>query len=116
MTEINSTTCCGLAEISGINDVDNVKEILQITGEADFGHEKDHHAFYLFSDTGKQTIARKLTSYIKTHGLGKVQKSIAKKNPNTQNRLIIYTWAVARRPFKQWYSKHKEVEEVASPT
>lgn len=106
MATINSTSCCGLGEIESICDTNNPKDTILEVAKSHFD-ENDRFAFYVFSDIERQINGKKLSSFILENKLGKVHKSITKRNPNTQNNLVIYTWAVAPRNFLNWYKQHK---------
>lgn len=110
MVHIESTSCCGVKEISDIANT-HPKKILITTGDQYFVHA-DKCAFFIFTDIGPQKYGRALSKYIETNNLGKVQKSITKRNPNSESRLIIYTWAIKIREFRTWYLKQPNREET----
>lgn len=113
MTEIHNTTCCGLNEIEGIagtNSQKDAKDIIKEVARSQFA-SMDKCAFYVFTDIGPQKNARTLSKFIQKNKLGTIQKSITKKNPNTLNRLVVYTWAIDRAAFKQWYQTLPESQK-----
>jgi hypothetical protein len=105
MSSIRGTSCCGIDEIANIS-VGSIKRTIEIVAHKLFV-EKDRAAFYFFSDIGEQKYGKALTTYIIKHNLGIVQYTIPKRNPNSPNKLVVYTWIVAPNNFRKWYKKNK---------
>lgn len=110
MAEIRDTSCCGVAEIVHIGETSSVELILDAVGEDRYEDDGQNGAFYFFTDIGRARRGHDLAKYIRDHKLGKVSRSEAKRNPNTGNRVIIFTWALQGNSFKAWYRKRHPKE------
>lgn len=101
---LNDTECCGLHEIYNIQRVS--ADVILLDNEFD----DDSCAFYLFTDTGgsKRSSGGKLAKFITENKLGIVTASPTKRNPNSQNMLTVWVWAVNRRAFNAWRRKNRK--------
>lgn len=110
--EIRHTSCCGLQEIVGITETHNVEHILDVVGDDRYNDQESNGAFYVFTDTGTGTHGKRLSEYIHKNKLGTVTRGKAKRNPNTGNMLILFTWALNGPAFRSWYRKRHPNENT----
>lgn len=106
MTRIQHTSCCGVSELSGITDYADPKVILEVAANNRFRDGDANGAYYIFTDTGRGTYGNRLRKYIEDNKLGTVSQTKGKRNPNTGNSVILYTWMLNVRGFKAWYRKN----------
>lgn len=110
-----SQSCCGVAEISGIEDYKAEDVIKQVCDE--MFHTGQFYGIIFFTgvtardvDTEyseKHDYVQKLAEYIKKHKLGSVKLSLVKKNPtHPQNRVVAGMWSVSVTSLKK-YAKEK---------
>ncbi len=107
MIEIESTTSCGINEISSISESDNTPEgiVKYIVRNA------DKKAHFIYSDVTmkrKKLIKSKgeeLSKYIKKHKLGKITVSPPALNKNSGNTIKQWIWTPDHKELKTWYKK-----------
>ena len=102
MTQINSTSCCGLREI---DELDYPPDEILTTVAEDFFNDENPMAFYFFTDTRRSQNGRNLAVYITKHKLGAITTTRYKINPNSDNWLKVFVWAVNPRIFEVWFNK-----------
>ena len=102
--------CCGIDEIADIADHDNPKEALKEVCHEIYYNDKTC-AFMMFSDIGKKESGKALHKYITKNKLGTVTKSVSRINPNSDNSLAIWIWAMHRGNLKKWWNKNKSPNE-----
>lgn len=96
LLEIHYTdVSCGARQLSGVNESDLDAFKLLVAGK-DMSYAGDDESFkrgytYIFSDnfTGN---GKKIAALIKKHKLGAIQATGWKINPNSRNRINIWTW------------------------
>lgn len=98
--DIGTMNCCGLAEVDGLCDHDTPKEFLQEFC-ANIAYERSR-AFYILTDLTRHSHGEKLGRYIHRNKLGRVSKSISRKNANTNNFLTVYIWAPDHLALSKW--------------
>lgn len=91
---------CGVVEIVGLRH--DPKDTL-----FEFGTESPGCAFVQWSDVwGRYKKGNRLYHYIrKTFPRSFIQRTKPAKNPNSHNRICIYTWRIPKN-FHSWYKKN----------
>lgn len=80
------------------------REAIVDAAEDWFTEDKDG-AFIFFSATSDSRMGLKIEAYINKYNLGVVHKSRATRNPNSDNMLTMWMWAVNKRNFKEFWHK-----------
>lgn len=103
------TSCCGLSEVEGLST--NPKEtLLEICHSKydEWGPGKSQ-AFILFTDAVKYKRGTMLAKYIEKNKLGVIYKTTrAKKNPNTNNLIIVWIWSPNEKNLRSWWKKNRD--------
>lgn len=96
--------CCGLQELSGVQDSSPEELIMDAANKA----------FIIFSDTSFNRRENErynhasgwlFAAYIRKHKLGTLYRTSPKLNPNSENMLVCWVWAVDNRAL----NKHKDM-------
>lgn len=117
--------CCGIAELDGISESNrSPQNTLQSLFEdmwgdcgcwecdEDCGGKSNEYeeqcAFIIFSDTERTKFkyGLDLAEFIKKNKLGTVGKTRAKINPNSNNKIIMWTWSINLKAFAKWGLKN----------
>ena len=96
---LHRTSCCGLREYEGLDDLNTAEEALLDMHEA---WDDMEGAFIIFTDPTCEPGGERLCKYITRYRLGKVTKIRAKINPNSNNMLRVYIWAVNITKYDRW--------------
>lgn len=102
MTSVNTTTCCGVGDLDGMNQ--SPQSILRDVGER-FVERNEYVPFYTFTDVKPYAGALRLARYIRKNKLGTIIRSHEKRNPNSGNMLRVWIWETNKRNFIKWYNK-----------
>lgn len=110
-----SQSCCGVAEIHGIEDY-SADDVVKWVCEEMFQTGLFYGIIFFTGvtardidtdDSEKYDYVQKLAKYIKEHKLGSVKLSLVKKNPtHPQNRVVAGMWSVSVGALKN-YAKSK---------
>lgn len=103
--DLEKLECCGVLELSYIEDEtshDAVYEVADRRFDGDYDYDS---AFIIFTSINDETYGQELREYITKHELGTVTKQRAKENPNTNNMIHLYIWAVNNEKLEAWYNK-----------
>ncbi len=102
--DLVETECCGIRELTPIMDCNEAREAIVDAAEDWFDKDKDG-AFIFFSATSDSRMGHEVAAYIEKYNLGVVQKTHAMRNPNSDNMLTMWCWAVNKRNFKSYWHK-----------
>jgi len=94
--DVQSTMCCGLGEIGGIQD-DTEKVATPKRVLIEFRENKAYdYPFVIFTAADQadyvKTAGTKLARFIRAHKLGTVRQTRWKRNPNSGNNVQIFLW------------------------
>lgn len=135
--DINNTSCCGVDELHGIAD-ESPEDILEALvkelyhpprPELSFDYKQSRsvktgrtipekwttNSFYIFTqannteDDDYSDYGEELAEFIHKHKLGEVATSATRRNPNSDNDVTVYVWAVDREAFHK-FAKQKYLE------
>lgn len=101
MATVNSTSCCGIDELGGVQDTTIEGCVYEA---AEDWHDNGQGAFIFFSVIDnylKKGTA--LTAYIRKNKLGTVTKMPATHNSNSGNTLHMYVWRVNKKSIEAYY-------------
>lgn len=98
--------CCGIAELANIYGDDPKETIFEIAELIDRNDDPGFR-FAIFSSTKPFKSGTELAAYIKKNKLGQVVKTRAARNPNSGNRLKVWTWTLSFTALQRWWSKNK---------
>lgn len=103
-TEVERLTCCGILEISGLQD-DSLHTVLSFRDAEEANDNR--YAFAIFSDivVGDRKRGENLARYIRKHKLGKVRSSSAKRNLNTSSTIKMWIWEVNHDALDRFFAK-----------
>lgn len=104
MTTINRGECCGVGELSQIDQTP--ESILKDICDSWLIEEDFNGAFLIFSDVRDFTHGEALKKFIADNKLGQVKVSLAKVNPNSGNPLKVYMWSVNKKAFEKYCHKN----------
>jgi len=100
--------CCGVQVVHGLHQ--NTRAILLDIAKKRFSFEEPC-AFYIFTDRVRRKYGKELAKLINKLDIGPVTAIRPKKNPNSHNKIIIWTWDVDDKKFKSWWFKQDESNE-----
>lgn len=109
MIEGSDMSCCGVREMNGLEDTP--KETLQEMCAEICRGECDHtrwplFRYAIFSDTHRSRKGINLAAYIQRHRLGSVISTRWNVNPNSGNRLKVWTWTLNSTNLKTWWKRN----------
>lgn len=64
--------------------------------------QRSNRAFIIYSDFILLKNGESLTKYIRENGLGEVLETEEKVNPNSENRIKVYVWAINHEALEKW--------------
>jgi hypothetical protein len=119
--ELRQTMCCGVHELSPINEADTPITCVQralgygrtrynsIQWQYEVLYERityPHCSLVTFTQAtlkkGQRSYGFALADYIEKEGLGKVTVTIGKRNPNTGNYITHFAWDINKAGLKRW--------------
>lgn len=100
--QIDSTDCCGVRQLYNIEgDINEPtrgpKYILQEVARAAGPQGNRKAAFYIFYDhraNQENSYGQRLAAFIRENNVGELVESPIRLNPNSNNMLKMYTWAI----------------------
>lgn len=105
---LDNTNCCGLDEIVGLETpLLTLREVCNKKYSEDDWGSCYEQAFILFTDTVVSRRGGRLAEYIKKNKLGSLVHTRAKRNPNSDNRIMAWIWSPHESKLKAWYKSHK---------
>lgn len=109
--EINRTEKnCGIGELHGI--IGNKPDaIVKFIADSVVGEGEQKRAFIIFSDIKTHAHGTALAAYIRSQHLGTVVVSDVRVNPQTNNKLKVWTWGVDWKAVKIWWASQDEDED-----
>lgn len=102
--EIESTECCGIYELHSLNEkpVNAIAVVLENINR--------DYPMIIFHDV-VDSNGDKLCRFIRRHKLGKVQQSLTKQNPNTNNLIRMWIWYPDYDAIRSFEKRLKFVED-----
>jgi hypothetical protein len=98
---------CGVMELSRISE--ETEGVVYALGSRLYHPSRgDPCAFFVWSDVDTGGSASEaLKRFVDGGFLGDVTKSVSVENPKTGNFILIYTWAINHKNFKDWYARQR---------
>lgn len=111
MLAIEDTSCCGVKELSDINEHETPSELLETFCKDWFDTDKDdpgQGCLVTFTDivSDKGTMGPELARFITRKRLGIIKKSATRTNPNSGNSIALWVWAVNKSALKKFWREH----------
>lgn len=119
--ELQSVSCCGIREFSGVynNTPQDIIEYIacdRFDWDEDWDSrdrvvkkvcENENYRYVIFSDTShEQARLKALMDFIKVNKVGSCVKTKPNINPNTTNILQVCVWTISDRGLKSFFKKH----------
>ena len=105
MARISNMTCCGVKEIDELHiNTTAFTAMKNIASDI-----LNRCAFVIFTGVVAIDIMRygeNFATYITKNGLGEVMVSPTRVNPNSLNRLAVWTWIVDHKALGAWIREH----------
>lgn len=98
-----SSGCCGLREISGLEDYTKPEKLMNDFCELFSGNKA---AFVMFSCPLTQSIGRRFVEFIRANDLGDVTESAPHYSKSTNRNVRVYVWGVNKPVMEAWYRKN----------
>ena len=109
MAHIRVMSCCGVKEIDELHCYTALTSMKNIAMGV-----LNHCAFVIFTGVvegvveigGTTRYGQDFATYITKNGLGEVMVSPTRVNPNSLNRLAVWTWIVDHKALGAWIREH----------
>ncbi len=98
----NTNSCCGVDEISGIENYPDAPEQALKDLAIKYFDEPDHAAVIMFNGVIKEGYLEEFADLLKTLKLGAVVGTRAKINTNSDHKIRAFLWSVNYKAFKAW--------------
>lgn len=97
-------SCCGAHELIGSSDIESQEDAIDALIEIAKVRYVEHNtcAFYIFTGVTDEGTCQEFAEAIRSERLGTVTKSRDKVNPNSENEIAVWIWAVNDNRYRKW--------------